>query len=385
MSENINLYSLIIKLPITFNCKILKTLYNEIIRGRSVDNEIKFDLLDNNICMSFNFALCNVSIDHKLIDDLGEFTVFCMKALSEGLSINDISKITLLSPDHINSQLYYIQQKKYINEDNKLTDKGNLLVKLLEFKEKYKKSIQFYVDCYLDNEELKILFSPEIVEKFPFKSEESLIIQPLIKGYRITKIVNGTVFRDIIVNYLMESLPEYKELIKTEKENFIFDITCKEFKNISLEFSVEEIMQAISYEKTKGIMIAIPAVVVESSYLFLTHNDNLNNTLSKRLIKNDITTKKIVVNLINGCYIDKQVNLQKSTNVPEINKRFKIEDLVLPEYKINTMRLYKIPSVSRIKKSYQEGYVLCTIQESKLLELFKIKIANVLGKKDENN
>lgn len=188
---------------------------------------VKLKSLDS-ISLNLEFACFNISIDHKFIVDLGEFTIFCMKALSEGLTIDDISRITLLSTDLINSQLSFVRQRGYLSKDNRLTEKGNHLINLLEFKRKYSSSVRSYVDCYIDDDKLKMTFSPESIDLLP--SEGGIYVKSTINQVRLNRIVNSDSFIDKLLSCLIENIPEHKELIEKEKDNLIFQARYEDSK-----------------------------------------------------------------------------------------------------------------------------------------------------------
>ena len=43
------------------------------------------------LVISFKFSVFELKIEHRILKELGEFTVFCMKAINSGLSMGDIS------------------------------------------------------------------------------------------------------------------------------------------------------------------------------------------------------------------------------------------------------------------------------------------------------
>lgn len=53
------------------------------------------------IDLTLRFAKLRLIINHTQIVNLGSFSVFCLKAISEGLNLDQISQITLLKEELI--------------------------------------------------------------------------------------------------------------------------------------------------------------------------------------------------------------------------------------------------------------------------------------------
>ncbi|MCS7215762.1 MAG: hypothetical protein RMI30_03470 [Thermodesulfovibrio sp.] len=102
------------------------------------------------IDLTLNFSKFSLNISHRLITNLGEFSIFCIKAIAEGLTLDKISSITNISEEIITEQLEFSRQKGYLTNDNKITDKGLRLKKILDFIEKNSGKYSFYVDCYTE-------------------------------------------------------------------------------------------------------------------------------------------------------------------------------------------------------------------------------------------
>lgn len=73
--------------------------------------------------LTLRFAKLRLMINHAQIIRLGSFSVFCMKAISEGLRIDQIAQVTLLKEDLIVEQLEFARQREYLTENNQLTKK----------------------------------------------------------------------------------------------------------------------------------------------------------------------------------------------------------------------------------------------------------------------
>ena len=67
--------------------------------------------------ISFKFSVFDLEIEHKILKELGEFTIFCMKTISNGMKIKDVSNIIQIKEKTIKKQLAFAISRKYLTDE----------------------------------------------------------------------------------------------------------------------------------------------------------------------------------------------------------------------------------------------------------------------------
>ncbi len=332
----------------------------------------------NYIPLSLEFTKFKINIKHQLINDLGEFSIFCLKAISEGCTLQDLSDITLLKPEFIHFQLSFLRDRQYLNQDNKLTQKGERLVKILEFLEKYGSSIEVYTDNYIENQKYKKIIPLNLIDNLPKDSlADTVYIKPLIKSYRLTKILNSEDFKDKLINYLKETISDYKELIEEEESKLTIEAEYVEYIKATVKFEVEKIVSSISLTKQEGLAIAIPVVVLETKSYLNSENKKIKEKFQDWIDNNKNLFKKKVFNLLSGSQFDTVFEFKDKTpqNIPTLVRKVELEELNIYEMDITIPR--EVFPYMKIENYIQEGYTVGYIPEEKLSKLLEETLFNV--------
>ncbi|GAA7327189.1 MarR family transcriptional regulator [Helicobacter pylori] len=64
------------------------------------------------------------------IEDIGEFTLFCLHAFGDGLNLSDLSQVTEIDPITIQKHLDFLVKRGFINEKHKISVCGCNILKL---------------------------------------------------------------------------------------------------------------------------------------------------------------------------------------------------------------------------------------------------------------
>lgn len=212
-----------------------------------------------NLDLTLRFAKLRLMINHAQIVNLGSFSVFCMKAISEGLSIDQISQLTLLKEDLIIEQLKFAREREYLTKDNQLTKKGDRLINILNFLERYSGKFYFYVDLYTEQTSIQAIYLEEELKRFPQNGKN--FIEQVLKFRGTLKLVNEKFDKDIYRYFLISMLPDEEKLIKEEWQELEFSCEFVELQDFTLPFNLERFMKSLSFDEiNKGIKIYIPFV-----------------------------------------------------------------------------------------------------------------------------
>src|SRR5690606_16339080 len=111
------------------------------------------------IGLSFKFSEFSLNIEHKYVNDIGKFAIFCLRAFYDGFSIHDISNVTNIDKDVIKRQLLFLQEQKFISDEYEILDNAIPVLNLFDFlKSIPKDKIVFHVEHYIWNKDNKELF-----------------------------------------------------------------------------------------------------------------------------------------------------------------------------------------------------------------------------------
>ena len=270
--------------------------------------------------ISFKFSIFKLEIEHKILKELGEFTIFCMKAISSDLKIKDISNIIQIKDEIIKKQLAFAISRKYLKADFVLTDKGKETVKLFEFINIFnQKKVKIALEHYVENDS-KLLYS--INNKKLDNNSTGYLIKDNLFDYKIQNKFDEIIEKDRnkIKDFILNDFENYKTVIEKYLDDFIFKINRNEqqkFYNHSINENdfIRELN--IPYNHSNSyISIDIPILevnkIITSEILDSEHIDIIQSYFDK--YKN--------FNLING----EPIKLVSQSN--KNNSNIKIEPLI---------------------------------------------------------
>lgn len=180
--------------------------------------------------ISFKFSVFDLEIEHKILEELGEFTIFCMKAISNHMKIKDISNIIQIKESIIEKQLSFAMSRKYLTDDFILTEKGIETVELFEFINMFnQKKIEIALEHYIENDS-KLLYS--VNNKMLEDDSTGYLIKDNLYDYKIQNKFDEIIKKDInkIKDLILDDFDEYKTIIEKYLNNFIFKISKNENK-----------------------------------------------------------------------------------------------------------------------------------------------------------
>ena len=307
--------------------------------------------------LSFKFSVFDLQIEHKILKEIGEFTLFCMKAISNDMKIRDISNIIQIKEEIIQNQLSFAVSRKYITSDFILTEKGTETVNLFEFinifnREKLKISLEHYIE-----NDSKQLYSPNNI-KFENYSTGYLIKDNFF-DYKVQNMFDEMIEinRTKIKDFILKDFQDYKIIIEKHLSDFIFKINKTEKQKFyNYETNDKDFINKLESSKNKintCIPIDIPMLEVnkdiKSEFLDKAFINNLKSRFENFRYFNLITGE---VSLINISNIDEKIsnrNLEIMANYTEIDivkkfsnlEKFLIDELLFIDMKTETKRFYE--------------------------------------------
>ncbi len=269
---------------------------------------------------SFQYSVFHLSIAHEECNQLGQFTIFCMKAISEKNTLDNIVEVTDIDEDIIKKQLRFAVTRGYLTDDFDLTDKGQRIVDIYSFTIEFNtKNIEIALDHYIDDEKIKPIVN---LPDENLHSESTQYKIPTMFGvYKLTKIFNKFLSK-------LESLQDFSKINDSISDIYYFDAVC--FEKLS-DFEIElnntenklfkhhsipdnELISLLE-NKNNGSYIGIEIPTIEISKTF----SDPYKKLSQKQLKN-IQEKyrhfSLYCNLINGDSIEHNNN-----NIDNDNKR----------------------------------------------------------------
>ena len=215
--------------------------------------------------ISFKFSVFELEIDHKVLQELGKFTIFCMKAISSNLTIENISNVIQINENIIKKQLSFAISRGYMTDDFILTNKGVETVKLFEFVNVFNHNkIQIALEHYIENDYKKIY------------SVNNAELEDISTGYKVKdnfydyKVSNK--FDEILENdkkfikeILIENFEKYKDIIEKYLDDFMFKISKLEkekFYNYTID-DIDFIDSLINHKDKEFEYISIKIPIIE--------------------------------------------------------------------------------------------------------------------------
>ncbi|ACU89393.1 hypothetical protein [Desulfomicrobium baculatum] len=263
--------------------------------------------------ITFKFSIFNLNIEHQILKELGEFTVFCMQAINENISLPNISNIIQLEEELIKKQLTFLISRKYLNSDYNLSQKGREIIELLQFINIFNQDeVKIALEQYVEND-LKKIFS---IDNSNFeKKQQGYLIKNNFFDYKLQ-----TKFDEMIENdknkikfFLTDRFPNHKNIVDKHIDSFIFrilKINEEIFYNHSItEDAFIDMLEDSKLQNKNYITIEIPVVEI------------------KKIVKSNILDKETVdsiqekfdeykyFNMINGKPISCLNKISNSTNL----------------------------------------------------------------------
>ncbi len=71
-----------------------------------------------------------LSLHLARIEDVGEFTLFCLRAFGDGLSLSDLSQVTAIDRMTIQKNLDFLVKREFVDEKHKISSYGRAILDL---------------------------------------------------------------------------------------------------------------------------------------------------------------------------------------------------------------------------------------------------------------
>ncbi len=239
--------------------------------------------------ISFKFSVFDLQIEHKILKELGEFTIFCMKAISNDIKIKDISNIIQIKKKIIKKQLAFAISRKYLTDDFILTEKGIETVELFEFINIFnKRKIKIALEHYIENNS-KLLYSANN-KKFEDNNTGHLIKDNLFDykiQYKFDEIIEKD--RSKIKDFILNDFENYKTIIEKYLDDFIFKIEKNEKQRFyNYEINEDNFISELNNTQNRTnsyISIDIPILevnkIITSEILDTEHIDKIKARFDK--------------------------------------------------------------------------------------------------------
>ncbi|OOQ04172.1 MarR family transcriptional regulator [Helicobacter pylori] len=82
------------------------------------------------IDVSIPYQGYKLSLCLERIEDIGEFTLFCLHAFGDGLNLNELSQVTEIDSMTIQKHLDFLVKRGFVNEKHKISAYGRNILKL---------------------------------------------------------------------------------------------------------------------------------------------------------------------------------------------------------------------------------------------------------------
>jgi len=275
------------------------------------------------LIISFKFSVFDLEIEHKILKELGEFTIFCMKTISNDMKIKDISNIIQIKKKIIKKQLAFAISRKYLTDDFILTEKGIETVELFEFINIFnQQKIKIALEHYIENNS-KLLYSANN-KKFEDNNTGYLIKDNLFDykiQYKFDEIIEKD--RSKIKDFILNDFENYKTILEKYLNDFIFKIEKNEEQRFyNYEINEDDFISELNNtQNTTNSYISIDIPILEVNKIITSE---IFDTEHINKIKAEFDKYKYF-NLINGELLQLETK-SKSNNSnlemkPLINKK----------------------------------------------------------------
>ena len=284
-------------------------------------SEKSINIIDGtDLVLSFNFSVFNLEIEHKILKEIGEFTIFCMKAIHNNVNIKGISSIIQIKESIIEKQLSFAISRKYLTSDFVLTKKGIETIELFEFINIFnQKKVEIALEHYIENDS-KLLYS---VDNKKLEDESiGYLVKDNLYDYKVQNYFDEIIEKDInkIKDFIIVEFDNYKIIIEKYLKDFIFKIKKNEkqkFYNYKIdENNFIDKLNNVQSRTKNCISIEIPILEVDKTIT----SEILDREFIDK-IKDEFDKYKYF-NLIDGKPI--KLRIQKNVN----NSNIKIKPLL---------------------------------------------------------
>ncbi len=192
-----------------------------------------------------------LSLCLERIEDVGEFTLFCLRAFGDGLNLNELSQVTEINPITIQKHLDFLVKRGFVNERHKISAYGCKILKLHDEINKFNRTDRV---VFLEN-----------------------AVREKVKRWREYEEL-ATHHRGWLIAGEDLNLQEFKELYNVHKD--INQVLClldnaKDFKDVSDEIKVrlepKEIERFLVFKIDSKALT--PTKIEGKTYVRATHGD----------------------------------------------------------------------------------------------------------------
>ena len=314
--------------------------------------------------ISFKFSVFNLEIKHLILKELGEFTIFCLKAISDRISLADISNIVQIDENNVKRQLSFALSRKYLDDNYSLTMKGIELIELFNFLTHFnEKNLQIALEHYIENSSKQIY---SIENKNFTKNYDGYLIKDKLYDYKVKNSFYDIVEKDKeqIKSFLIKNFPKYEIIIEKYLEDFIFQIEKEKGNSLYFNYKSNDdfFINKLKNNREKGkdyIFVEIPILEVnktfKSDFLDKEFIANLESRFDNfkyfNLITGDVTflvDKKIK-------HFNSDLKLNSKLNEIDIVKKyqslekFTIDELLLVDIKTEVKRINEVKFLNIIE------------------------------------
>lgn len=312
--------------------------------------------------ISFKFSVIELEIEHKILKELGEFTIFCMKAISNDMKIKDISNIIQIKKKIIKNQLAFAISRKYLTDDFILTQKGIETVKLFEFINNFnQRKVKIALEHYIENDS-KLFYSANN-KKFEDDSTGYLMKDNLFY-YKLQNKFDEIIEKDRskIKDFILVDFDDYKTIIENYLNDFIFKINKNE-KQKFYNYQIDErnFINELSNEPDKMntyIPIDIPMIEINKDITSDFLDEEFINNLKLRF--NNFK----YFNLINGeVHSENRFNVPKKSSNLKLESKFNEVDIIKKIYNLEKFiinELLLVDMKTETKKFYDSKFLNVT-------------------------
>ena len=312
--------------------------------------------------ISFKFSVIELEIEHKILKELGEFTIFCMKAISNDMKIKDISNIIQIKKKIIKNQLAFAISRKYLTDDFILTQKGIETVKLFEFINNFnQRKVKIALEHYIENDS-KLFYSANN-KKFEDDSTGYLMKDNLFY-YKLQNKFDEIIEKDRskIKDFILVDFDDYKTIIENYLNDFIFKINKNE-KQKFYNYQIDErnFINELSNEPDKintYIPIDIPMIEINKDITSDFLDEEFINNLKLRF--NNFK----YFNLINGeVHSENRFNVPKKSSNLKLESKFNEVDIIKKIYNLEKFiinELLLVDMKTETKKFYDSKFLNVT-------------------------
>lgn len=246
------------------------------------------------------FLKIRIRVISLLLDDIGSFERFCIKAISNDLSLEEISNITNLRPDVIEERINFLIGHKYIiklDDVYEFTNKGRKIIEHLEIVESINREPIFFA---IDKSGKNIFDFNQLKKFFILKGKDtSPLIQEKISNY---KIEFENELRYEIENKAWNLILLGNENIDRTELNIVYD--CLENYFLPIELNFDDILYLKSSKNDKE-NIYVPCIEKKIKFSF-QELENLDHEEKKALENLEEENLSILEKLVNRYLVEKK-------------------------------------------------------------------------------